>query len=218
MTRYEELLSLYLDGEPTEPEMAEFAELLKNDEKLANDFREELLIWEAWSQETAPERSADAFLAGFHTRLRAEEDASKFELSVTQQLKERKNPFLWQPAFTIAAVLVILLSISVLFNPADIDTGLIATAEASAVHIHGECVCMHCTLKTEDRCGKAIRYTDDQGNIKIIRLVRDPEFRKFNKCFCGGPTPVLVEGEFVEKNGEKALLATTFKFENEKTL
>lgn len=218
MKCYEELLSLYLDGEPTEAELNELAELLKGNQQLASDFREELLIWETWSQESAPERSEDAFLAGFHTRLRAEEDALEFELSVTKQLKERKTPFLWQPLIAIAAVLVILLSLSVLFNPADIDTGLVATAEASSVHIHGECVCLHCTLKTNARCGKAIRYTDDEGNIKIVRLVRDPEHRKFNKCFCRGPTLVLVEGEFVEENGEKALLATTLTLEDQKIL
>ena len=216
MTRYEELFSLYFDGEPTDAELTELAELLKNDEKLAHDFREELVIWEAWSQEMAPERSADAFLAGFHTRLRAEEDAGTFELSVSKQLKERRKPFLWKPLIPVAAILVILLSLGVFFNPADIDTGLIATAEASSVHIHGECICLRCTLKSGGRCAKAIRYTDDEGNTKIIQLVNDPEHQKYNQCFCGGPTQVLVEGEFIEQNGAKALLATTLKIEDQK--
>ncbi|MDF7826437.1 hypothetical protein P4B35_20575 [Pontiellaceae bacterium B12227] len=218
MTRYEDLLSLYLDGEPTEAELNELAELLKNDQKLAVDFREELLIWEAWSQETVPERSAEAFLAGFHTRLRAEDDAGDFELMVTKQLKERRNPFLWQPIFAIAAVLVILLSLSVIFNPADIHTGLVATAEAGTVHIHGECVCMHCTLNKADRCRKALRYTDENGTVHLIPMKKSECLQQHKGCFCRGPTPVLIEGKLVEENGEKMLIATSLVIEEEKSL
>lgn len=218
MNRYEELLSLYLDGEPSEAEFTELADLLKADENLARQFREELLIWEIWSQETAPERSAEAFLAGLHTRLRAEDDAPAFELSVTKQLKQRRNPFRWRPIIAIAALLVILLSLSHFFNPADINTGLVATAEAGHVQIQGECVCLHCTLKKADRCCKAVRYIDAEGNKQIIRLVRDPQWRKYNKCFCKGPTPVKIEGKLVEENGEQMLAATLVSIPEEKIL
>ena len=57
MSRYEELLSLYLDGEPTKADLDELAELLKADPELARKFREELVVWEHYSQSVAPERS-----------------------------------------------------------------------------------------------------------------------------------------------------------------
>jgi hypothetical protein len=133
-------------------------------------------------------------------------------------LKEKRNPFLWQPLIAIAAVLVILLSLGYFFNPADINTGLIASAEAQPVHIHGECICMHCTLKQTDRCAKALRYTDNEGNVKIIRIARDPKFRAFNKCFCGGPTPALIEGTLGEENGQEILIADSVTLEEENIL
>ncbi len=218
MTRYEELLSLYLDGDPSEAELDELEQILREDEKLAKTFQEELLIWEAWSQEHAPERSADSFLSGFHTRLRAEQDAPDFELAVTRQLKNRKNPLVWQPVVAIAAVLVIVLSLSVFFNPADIDTGLVTSAEAGFVHIHGECVCMRCTLNKAERCSKAVRFTDENGVIHMIRIKRDPELKKYNKSFCRGPTAVVIEGEIIEENGQRLLLTSSLTLENEEII
>jgi hypothetical protein len=215
MNRYRELLSLYLDGEPTESELTELARLLESDTRLTENFREELFIWDVWSQETAPERSAAAFLAGLHTRLRAEADAPEFEHSVTQKLHHRLR-FGWRPILALAAGLILLLSLSYFLNPADLDNGWISSAEAQTVHIHGECVCMHCTLNREARCRQAIRYTDEQGNVKIIGIARDPRFKKFNTCFCHGPTRALIEGEMIEENGEKILKATSITLEAEK--
>ena len=218
MTRYEELLSLFLDGEPSEEELTELVGLLKDQPKLAEDFTQELLIWEAWSQEHAPERSADAFLSSFHTRLRAEDDAPDFQLAVTRQIKKRKNPFIWQPLLAIAAVLVILLSVSVFFNPADLNTGLISTAEAGHIQIQGECVCLHCTLKMANRCKKAVRYVDENGEAHLLRLKRNELLSDYNSCFCRGPTLAIIEGEIIIENGEQMLLASSITLDNEKVL
>ncbi|VGO17120.1 hypothetical protein PDESU_05715 [Pontiella desulfatans] len=213
MMRYDELLSLYFDGEPSEAELTELADLLRSDETLAMDFREQLLIWEVWSQENAPERSADAFLAAFHTRQRAEEDASDFELSMTKQLKERKNPFLWQPVFAIAAILVILLSLSVLMKPSS-DPQPVAMADHVHLHVHGECVCTHCTLHQTEKHLRAIRYVDNKGRTEIVYLVDNPEMDMKMRHFCRGPTPVLVEGDLVEQDGRRMLAATSFDLEH----
>ncbi|WP_372798154.1 anti-sigma factor [Pontiella sp.] len=215
MTRYEELLSLYLDGEPTEAELNELADLLKADAALAENFRSELLIWDAWSQAQAPERSGEAFLAGLHTRLRAEQDAPEFERSVTDRLRERKRPVLLRPMLAMAAVLAVLLSFGLFFNPADVNTGLVSSAEAAHVTIRGECVCLRCTLHNAERCFKAVRYTDELGEEHLIRLVRDPGLIQYNKCFCKGPTRVLIEGEIVVENGERMLLATSLTIKTE---
>lgn len=217
MTRYDELVSLYLDGEPSEAELNELETLLRGDDALATDFRDQLMLWEAWSQETAPERSGDAFLSALHTHLRAEQDSSEFELSVTKQLRARKNPFLLQPIIAIAAVLVILLSIGVFMNPADLDTGLVSSAEASNVHLHGECLCPRCVLGTKGPCSKALRYVDEQGETQVIRLAASAELKKC-RGLCRGARPVIIEGEFVEENGEKALFAVLIEFEDEKAL
>jgi len=218
MTRYEELLSLYLDDDPTATELQELANLLKADSNLAENFQQELLIWETWSQEHAPERASDAFIAGLHTRLRAEQDAPSFERSMTKKLNARKNPFMFQPILAIAAILVLLLSIGYFFNPADLNTGLISSAEAGPVRIHGECVCLRCTLQKAERCGKAIRYIEEDGSEHLIRLMQDPELKKYNKCFCNGPTRVLIEGEIVVKKDERLLRATTLNIENNEVL
>ncbi|MDZ8118356.1 hypothetical protein [Pontiella agarivorans] len=216
--RYQELLSLYLDGDPAENELHELAELLKSDRELAGKFRQELLIWETWSQEHAPERSATAFLAGLHTRLRAENDASAFESSVTSQLKEHKSRIRWKPLLAIAAVAVILLSLGYFISPSDIDTGLVSTAEAAHVHIQGKCVCMHCTLKREGRCRQAVRFKDDNGEEQIIPLQQDPHLRKYSKHFCKLASQVDIEGSIIQENGERVLVATAIRIDDEKIM
>lgn len=216
--RYEELLSLYMDGDPTENELNELTEMLKSDRELAENFRQELLIWETWSQEHAPERSSEAFLAGLHTRLRAEDDSSEFELSVTTQLKEQKALIRWPSLLAIAAAVVILLSLGYFINPSDIDTGLVSTAEAAHVHIQGKCVCMHCTLKCEGRCRQAVRFMDENGVEQILPLRRDPHLRKYSKHFCKLASHVDIEGDIIQENGERILVATAIRIADEKIM
>jgi len=197
--------------------------MLSDDRERAKDFQQQLLIWEAWSQETAPERSAEAFVAAFHTRLRAEEDASDFELAVTKQLRERKNPFLFQPIFAIAAVLMILLSLTVLLKPAEPKPQVVEQMDGAEPHTHfvsitGECVCTRCTLKMEGKHNKAIRYADASGAVKIVLLARNPELRQHAGKFCRGPTPALVKGEMVEQDGQQMLAASSLSFTEENKL
>ncbi len=223
MTRYDELVSLFFDGEPSDAELDEISAMLSDDRERAKDFQQQLLIWEAWSQETAPERSAEAFVAAFHTRLRAEEDASDFELAVTKQLKERKNPFLFQPVFAIAAVLIILLSLTVLLKPTDPESQMAEQTDGAEPHtrfvsIAGECVCTHCTLKMEGKHNKAIRYADANGTVQIMLLSRNPKLRQHSRKFCGGPTPVLVKGEIVEQDGQQMLTTASLDFTEGKIL
>jgi hypothetical protein len=137
MTRYDELVSLVLDGEPEKAELAELEQMLRADEQRARDFREQLLVWEAWSQADMPERTEGAFIASLRTRLRAEEDATEFERSVLKQFRERKNPFLLTPLVSIAAVMVIVLSLIALFRPAAPDP---AETQVELVSISGESV------------------------------------------------------------------------------
>ena len=77
-SRYEQLTARLMDGELTETEGAELAAALRADPALARDLHRQLVLWETWSQHSAQERSASAFVAAWQTRLRAEVDAASF--------------------------------------------------------------------------------------------------------------------------------------------
>lgn len=205
MKRYEELVSLLIDGEPTEEELHELEQILATHPEFAEDLRQQLVIWERWSQEIAPERSADSFVAAFRTRLKAEEDANRFSKSAMKRLKPRKLPFTLAPVLAIAAAVVLmcvlyLLKIDEAANP----NYVVLDAQAHLVSIKGECVCTSCTLNLEGGHNKAIRFADAKGDVQLIMVKRDPQLRPHTKHFCGGPTPVLVEGNVIEQEGEES--------------
>ena len=77
--RYQELLGRLLEGELSDAEAGELAAGLKEQPELQRELRSHLVLWELWSQQHTPERSADAFLNAWKTRLRVEsEDADAF--------------------------------------------------------------------------------------------------------------------------------------------
>lgn len=210
-TRYDELVSLFFDGEPSDEELNELAQWLKNDESLATDFREQLLIWEAWSQETAPERSANSFFAGIQTRLRAENDAPAFELSVTKKLKQRRLPLPFHPIIAVAATAALMLIFVQVMMQSSNENEPAVIAETNHICVHGECVCTRCTLHQTEEHLRAIRYRGHEGHTTIVMLKNNPEMKMHMHHFCKGPTPVLVEGNLTEENGELVLTATAYK-------
>ena len=122
-----------------------------------------------------------------------------------------------QPLIAIAAVLVILLSLGIFLNPADVSTGLVQTAEASTVHLHGECLCPRCVLGRKGPCYRAFRYEDENGRTHVIRLADSPELKKC-RGLCRGARVAMIEGEFVQQDGERALYASLIEFEEELAL
>src|SRR5687767_8704651 len=77
--RYQELLGRLLEGELSDAEAEELAAGLKERPELQRDLRSHLVLWEFWSQQHTPERSSDAFLNAWKTRLRVErEDIDTF--------------------------------------------------------------------------------------------------------------------------------------------
>src|SRR5688572_31527643 len=77
--RYQELLERLLEGELSGAEAEELADGLREWPELRRDLRSHLVLWELWSQQHTPERSSDAFLNAWKTRLRVErEDADAF--------------------------------------------------------------------------------------------------------------------------------------------
>jgi len=209
MTRYEELVSLYFDGEPDDVQLEELALLLRNDKNLAKDFREQLIIWEAWSQEVAPERSSESFIAALSTRLRAEEDANDFNKAATQRLNARRKIRFLRPILAAAALLAVALSFLWLRSE---RTTFIKELSEHKVSITGECICTRCTLKIKGGHKPAIRFANANGEIQILRIERSPEVMEHGASFCGGPTPAVIEGEMVERKGLTLLAVSSFTF------
>lgn len=206
MKRYEELVSLLMDGEPTEDELHELEQLLKQDPELADDLRQQLVIWERWSHEVAPERSVDSFVAAFHTRLKAEQDGNRFSESAIKRIKRRPFSITLAPLLAIAAAIVLMCTLYLLKIDEDESPNYVVIDElAQLVSIKGECVCTSCTLGIEGGHRKAIRFADAKGGEQLIMVQRNPELRQHTKHFCGGPTPVLVEGNLVDQEGQDLL-------------
>jgi hypothetical protein len=211
-SRYNELVSLFMDGDPSEAELNELSGLLKENEDRARDFRDQLTIWEAWSQEIAPERSAASFLDGIHTRLRAEEDAPAFELSITKKLKQRRLPLPFHPIIAVAATAALILIFTQVMLHSSKGTNTEATiADSTHICVSGECVCTHCTLNQTGEHMRAIRYRGEGGKTKVVLLKNIPEMNMSMHHFCKGPTAVLIEGHIDESNGLPMLTATAFR-------
>ncbi len=215
MKSYEELVSLLLDGEPTADDLAELEQILKENPERAEDLREQLIAWETWSQSVAPERSPEAFLAAFQTRLRAEADSTHFQQSAMRKLRPAWHP-LQSPAFWAAAALIVILFSYFRFQPATtpIPDPNPVPAQSELFTVSGESVCTQCTLNQTSRHQKAIRYTGAAGAIQVLLLKQDPSLREHTPHFCGGPTPVQAEGNLVQHEGQEKLEIVSLSFPN----
>ncbi len=213
--RYEELVSLFMDDEPDEVQLSELAQMLDEDAALARDFRKQLLIWEAWSQAASPERSAEAFLAAVQTRQRAEADHDRFPANVRQRLESRRKTIVFRAVLAAAASIAVLVSFGLFLRAArsEIAKNPIPTSDIRFVSIDGESVCTRCTLHQPGEHNNAIRYVDAQGETRVVKLASIPSKKSCagESCgtctgeFCNGPTPVWVEGEFVQQAGQRLL-------------
>ena len=85
--RYQELLGRLLEGELSDAEAEELAAGLKERPEMRRDLRSHLVLWELWSQQHTPERSSEAFLNAWKTRLRVErEDADAFAEAIRTRI------------------------------------------------------------------------------------------------------------------------------------
>jgi len=144
------------------------------------------------------------------------EQGSGFELSITKELKQRKNPFL-RPVFAVAAIggLFMILG-SVLQMAADSEKSepaQTAIEEPAETHltINGQCVCINCTLGISPQHHRAIRYRGHMGKPRLILLEGNPAMEMDTNHFCNGPTPCLAEGDIIDHQGLPMLRATAFK-------
>jgi ferric-dicitrate binding protein FerR (iron transport regulator) len=88
--RYETLVGRVLDDEASSIEVAELEHGLRDQPERAEDFQSHLVLWELWSQECRPERSAEAFVEGWRTRLAAEAQADAFVERTVENLETRR--------------------------------------------------------------------------------------------------------------------------------
>jgi hypothetical protein len=197
--RYPELLGRLLEGELSEPEAGELARELSARPELQHDLHRHLVLWEAWSQHQTPERSAEAFVAAWNTRLRTEnESADTFYQAVQARLETRGRRFsswiatLWaalrRPAGIAWAASAAVAGLAVVF-------WLAAPRSAQAmITIQGEAVCPACVLHEGHQHTPAIRVRTG-GTTLIYYLERSPTLTVGQEYFCMGPNPIIVGGK-----------------------
>jgi len=90
-SRYQELLGRVLDDEIAATELEELVQGLRGQPDRLADVRSQLALWDHFSQQHRPERSADAFVASWQTRLTAESSSSSFIASTVEVLDDNQN-------------------------------------------------------------------------------------------------------------------------------
>lgn len=135
---------------------------------------------------------------------------------MTKRLRQQRNPFL-RPIFAVAAIGALFMIFGlVLQMMADSKKEAAApptAEEPENLHltVHGEGVCLSCTLLMSSQHHRAIRYRGDENKKSVILLQEHPEKDMNLDYFCNGPTPVLVEGDILVTNDFRILKATAFK-------
>jgi len=207
--RYEELLGRLFEGELSETEAAELAQELSARPELQHDLRRHLVLWEVWSQHQAPERSAEAFVAAWKTRLRAEsEDADKFYQAVLDHLGNRGRRLstwvsaLWaalrRPQGIVWAASAAVAALAMVFWLA------VPRPAQAMIDVEGEAVCPACTLHEGHQHTPAIRVHTG-GKTLIYYLDRTPPLTPGQGYFCTGPHPITVEGKPRTEHGRLLL-------------
>ena len=222
--RHQQLLEYLLDEELSPADADELLEGLRERPELQRDLRQHLILWDVWSQHAAAERSADAFVEAWKTRLRAEEGSEQF----TQSLLERigapiaafkyRVPFWkrWRPVqIAFAFFALTFLAVAGWWVPQQISKARTARENADflaqfgtnqIVTISGEGVCAWCVLNEGPPPRPAIRVK--QGGVTRIVYLKFAgfSFARHHRYFTGGTT-VTVKGVLKEEKGR--LIFTT---------
>jgi hypothetical protein len=212
--RFEELLGELLDGELSPANGDALAATLRTDPTRRHELRQHLVLWELWSQQQAPGRSADSFLAGCRTRLRAERQGESFLAELKERISRepadvpavRHRRGWWNAlrrpvglAWAASVALAALAAFLWLLTPHN--------ARATTI-LRGEAVCTACILhQTHDhlpairvREGATTRiYYVQSGRNAILRL----------GDFCAAPVPLVATGQAEVKDGRLLFDAQT---------
>ena len=224
---FDGLLTALLDGELSAADGDELAALLRADPSRRRELRQHLVLWELWSQQQAPERSADSFLNGWRTRLRAGETAGLEVVGhggagvlgeFLAELKERisrqdagpttsTQPRAWWPAWRRPARLAWTVSFALMALAAFL--WLVAPHDARATTtLHGEVVCTACILHQTHEHLPAILVRD--GTTTRVYYVESGQqaFRGLGD-FCAAPIPTVTTGKAEMKDGRMLFDAET---------
>ena len=204
--RYQELLSRLLDGELTQTEAEELARGLSGSPTLREDLRQHLVLWEVWSQQQTPERSADSFVKAWKTRLHApSESAGAFSDAARTRLQASGMIESWiraclatvrhpvRIAWAASLMLVGLVALFWLASP---------RSTQAMVTISGDAVCTACVLHESHEHLPVIRVTQG-GAAQNYYLVRNPAVTGLQDYFCGGPTPATAKGTCKTSHGRR---------------
>ncbi|MFT3866942.1 MAG: hypothetical protein QM715_00460 [Nibricoccus sp.] len=221
--RYEYLANRALDSELTELEASELAQALAEDAARQNDFVQLLSFWETWSQNAAPERSADAFVAAWKTRQSAEIDSGEFAAAIESRLSNQPPARFSETTATFAPLLAWLRRPARLACTAVVAVAIafglwIATSQTASarVTITGEAVCPACVLHESHQHSAAVRLRIGD-KVLVYYLDRSPELDQQQGTFCSGPNPINVAGTVRKTNGHLQLKAEQVEFPLKKT-
>lgn len=212
--RYQELLEHLLEGELSDREAEELAVALRERPELRRDLRSHLVLWEFWSQQHAPERSSEAFLNAWKTRLRVEgEDAEAFAESIRTRigtphqrtgaidfLVRFLRPIRRPKGMAWAASVLIVISAAVLWFAA-------ARSVQAVTVLKGEAVCTACVLHESHEHAPALRVIAGL-RTNVYYLDRSPAVAALQDYFCVGPTAATAEGKPRTKDDRLLFQAT----------
>ena len=211
---FDGLLTALLDGELSAADGDELAALLRADPSRRRELRQHLVLWELWSQRQAPERSADSFLEGWRTRLRAEPHGEEFLAELKERISRQDagpttstQPRAWWPAWRRSAGLAWAASAALAAVAAFL--WLLAPHDARATTtLHGEVVCTACILHQTHEHLPAILVRD--GTTTRVYYVESGQqaFRGLGD-FCAAPIPTVTTGKAEMKDGRMLFDAET---------
>lgn len=230
--RYRELLGGLLEDNLSPNEAEELGFALKSSPALRRDLRQHLALWEMWSQDQSPERSATRFIHSWETRLRADsEGPNEFAAAVQEKLEDydqggfadqaRKEArpqeatgrrmALWFQGLRIfsrrrARLFWPISAAIVLLGYAWVAT---TRSSSAAMTIRGEGICTVCTLNQGHEHLQAIQVIRAGNDRRLYYLEKNQI--SAGVFFCDGPIPVVGKGYLKTNETRLSLAATELK-------
>lgn len=228
--RFQLLADRAVEGDLGDDEALELAALLRKHPGWRERLRRELVLWELWSQASAVERGAEAFMASWRTRLGAETNGAAFarewraraegegarSSNETVDTKartggsgpedeERGRVLAWFSGDR-RRWLSALGGIAALAAVVLAGTWLALPNRADAVQrVRGEAVCRKCILGEPHQHTAALRVCDEKGVEHVCYLSPDNAVPHAYGNFCGGPVPVVVTGVVRREGGRETI-------------
>jgi hypothetical protein len=221
--RYQQLVECLLDEELSPADADELLAGLRKYPEFQRDLRQQLMLWDVWSQRTDPQRSVEAFVEAWKTRVRAEAGSEQFSQSVLARVSAPAAALTWRMSFwkrwrpvQIAFALFALTFLAAagwwaqqqFWNPKTPPSETFQSSKPAAgkfVTISGEGVCACCVLHETSYPGPAIRLQKG-GKTIIVYLKFKGYSQALHQYFAGGTT-VKAKG-ILNKNGGQLSLET----------